>query len=145
MRLSRSSRLWANPIRATQFSASGTFRPEGTLYDQLGFVTQWKPQRGPECSECVTKDLSRSHLSYLVLNEKETNKRLCCMSGVDKHVAIHFTLRACDNCKTARCEWRLISHTSGSGDFLDMKSWLWQQPPITCMVSAGTEWLVMPG
>lgn len=27
-------------LEQTQFSASGTFRPEGTLYDQLGFVTQ---------------------------------------------------------------------------------------------------------
>lgn len=31
-----------NPIRATQFSASGTLCPQGSLYDQLGFVTQGK-------------------------------------------------------------------------------------------------------
>lgn len=64
-----------NPIRATQFSASGTLCPQGSLYDQLGFVTQGKAQCGTKCGKPLTERLGRSRSSYGVLKEKMRRQR----------------------------------------------------------------------
>lgn len=64
-----------NPIRATQFSASGTLCPQGSVYDQLGFVTQGKAQRGTKCGKSLTEHLGRSRSSYGVLKKNRRQRK----------------------------------------------------------------------
>lgn len=89
-----------NPIRATQFSASGTLCPQGSLYDQLGFVTQGKAQCGTKCGKPLTERLGRSRSSYGVLKENEkTKKRLYSVNTVDEPVGIGGAVEGCDSCQ----------------------------------------------
>lgn len=55
-----------NPIRATQFSASGSLCPQGSRYDQLEFVTRGNPHRGTKRGKSMTECLAGFRLSRRV-------------------------------------------------------------------------------
>lgn len=79
-----------NPIRATQFSASGTLCPEGSLYDQLGFVTQGKAQRWNKMWQISDRTFRQVSLVIWSLKKKKqkTKKRLYSVNAVDEPFGI---------------------------------------------------------